>query len=95
MGHNASLYAKSLREKFMEYFVNDGAVECSKFLFQTDLILFKDYRKYKKSFAKYIHVRLSLNVVGAYLLLLRYTKIKGTERISLLAVELSICWHIC
>ena len=26
-GHNASLYAKSVREKFMDYFVNDGAVE--------------------------------------------------------------------
>ena len=26
-GHNTSLYAKSVREKFMDYFVNDGAVE--------------------------------------------------------------------
>ena len=26
-GHNASLYAKSVREKFMVYFINDGAVE--------------------------------------------------------------------
>ena len=26
-GHNASLYAKSIRETFMDYFVNDGAVE--------------------------------------------------------------------
>ena len=26
-GHNASLYTKSVREKFMNYFVNDGAVE--------------------------------------------------------------------
>ena len=26
-GNNASLYAKSVREKFMDYFVNDGAVE--------------------------------------------------------------------
>ena len=26
-GHNASLYAKSVREKFMDYSVNDGAVE--------------------------------------------------------------------
>ena len=26
-GHNSSLYAKSVREKFMDYFVNDGAVE--------------------------------------------------------------------
>ena len=26
-GHNVSLYAKSVREKFMDYFVNDGAVE--------------------------------------------------------------------
>ena len=26
-GHSASLYAKSVREKFMEYFVNDSAVE--------------------------------------------------------------------
>ena len=26
-GHNGSLYAKSVREKFMDYFVNDGAVE--------------------------------------------------------------------
>ena len=26
-GHNASLYVKSVREKFMDYFVNDGAVE--------------------------------------------------------------------
>ena len=26
-GHNASWYAKSVREKFMDYFVNDGAVE--------------------------------------------------------------------
>ena len=25
--YNASLYAKSVREKFMDYFVNDGAVE--------------------------------------------------------------------
>ena len=25
--HNASSYAKSVREKFMDYFVNDGAVE--------------------------------------------------------------------
>ena len=25
--HNSSLYAKSVREKFMDYFVNDGAVE--------------------------------------------------------------------
>ena len=26
-GHNASLYAKSVREKFMDYSINDGAVE--------------------------------------------------------------------
>ena len=26
-GHNASLYVKSVREKFIDYFVNDGAVE--------------------------------------------------------------------
>ena len=26
-GHNASWHAKSVREKFMDYFVNDGAVE--------------------------------------------------------------------
>ena len=26
-GHNSSLYAKSVREKFMDYFVHDGAVE--------------------------------------------------------------------
>ena len=26
-GHNESLYAKSIRETFMDYFVNDGAVE--------------------------------------------------------------------
>ena len=26
-GHNASLYGKSVKEKFMDYFVNDGAVE--------------------------------------------------------------------
>ena len=26
-GHNASLYAKSVKETFMDYFVNDGAVE--------------------------------------------------------------------
>ena len=26
-GYNSSLYAKSVREKFMDYFVNDGAVE--------------------------------------------------------------------
>ena len=25
--HNSSLHAKSIRQKFMEYFVNDGAVE--------------------------------------------------------------------
>ena len=27
MGHNASLYQKSVREMFMDYFVNDRAVE--------------------------------------------------------------------
>ena len=27
MGHNIYLYAKSVTEKFMDYFVNDGAVE--------------------------------------------------------------------
>ena len=26
-GHNASLYVKSVREKFMDYFVSDGAVD--------------------------------------------------------------------
>ena len=26
-GYNASLYAKSVREKFMDYFVNDGAAD--------------------------------------------------------------------
>ena len=26
-GHNASLYGKSVREKLMNYFVNNGAVE--------------------------------------------------------------------
>ena len=26
-GHNASLYAKSVREEFMDYFVNDGVVK--------------------------------------------------------------------
>ena len=26
-GHSASVYAKSVRDKFMDYFVNDGAVE--------------------------------------------------------------------
>ena len=26
-GHNASLYTKSVREKFMVYFINDEAVE--------------------------------------------------------------------
>ena len=27
-GHNSSLYAKSVTETFMDYFVNDGEVEC-------------------------------------------------------------------
>ena len=27
MDHNTSLYAQSIREKFIDYFVNDGAVE--------------------------------------------------------------------
>ena len=38
--HNKTLYAKSVRENFMDYFVNDGVVErqwkySCKFLFQT------------------------------------------------------------
>jgi len=28
-GHNSSIIAKSIRETFMEYFVNEGAVDCS------------------------------------------------------------------